>query len=191
MYQIMLDIETFSSSKESLIVSVAAVSFKSDKGTDDLTESDIFYRKVDFSDPDIKKFNIDVNTILWWFKQNEKVRNEAFLSKDNRWKIRDVLIGLKDFINSKGRDPIIYNKGIDFDSIILENAYSVLNIEVPWKFYNKMDSRTLMKFFDIKNEDLVKNLNGFKEVDAHNPVYDCLIQINCVKIAYDLLHNKK
>jgi hypothetical protein len=59
---------------------------------------------------------------------------------------------------------VFWSQG-NFDYIILENIYKMLDMNVPWKFWQIRDSRTL---FDICNIN-IKNINS---EGLHNALSD-------------------
>ena len=98
---------------------------------------------------------------------------EAIENKD-RIQIQDALRKLSIFV----RDcKYIWCQGINFDPVILENAYRKCKIQIPWKYYNLRDTRTV---FDICKIDL----KNFTKPDTHhNALQDCYIQYLALKKA--------
>ena len=60
-----------------------------------------------------------------------------------------------------------------FDFIILENAYKICNLLVPWKFWSLRDCRTV---YDLANT----KLSSIGET-KHNSLDDCYNQILCLR----------
>ena len=138
----------------------------------DLKDLETFYVRV--TQDSCKKLNMEVNkdTLEWWNLQSEESKYEAFINKD-RIQIKDALINLSKFLkNSK----YIWAHSPNFDCIILENAYKLCNLEIPWKFYNLRDTRTL---YDLGKVALKNNDNN-----KHHSLYDCYNQIATLKKAF-------
>ena len=109
--------------------------------------------------------DISKDTLNWWNSQLDEHKYEAILHKD-RTNIHDALKSLTKFVkNSK----YIWANSPNFDCIILENAYKLCNLEIPWKFYNLRDTRTI---YDLGNVSL--KLIGKTQ---HHALYDCYNQI--------------
>ena len=99
----------------------------------------------------------------------EEYKYEALLNKD-RINLDEGLKKLSKFIkNSKN----VWCHSPNFDCVILENAYRLCNLEIPWKFYNLRDTRTI---YDLGNVKL-KTIGETK----HHALHDCYNQILALK----------
>ena len=79
---------------------------------------------------------------------------------------KDALIKLSNFLKDH---KYIWANSPSFDCIILENAYKSCNLEIPWKFWNLRDCRTV---YDLGKINL-KSVSAVK----HNALDDCYNQI--------------
>ena len=68
-----------------------------------------------------------------------------------------------------------------FDYNILENAYNACNLELPWKFWQVRDSRTLFDVFNINLKTLEVNDSGH----SHNSLNDAYKQVTGLKICFE------
>jgi DNA polymerase III epsilon subunit-like protein len=172
MSEIMLDIETLSTSPNSLILTIGAIKFFRNQEIKDIKDMDTFYVRINQESCTKLNMEISKDTLEWWNSQSEESRFEAFICKD-RINIKDALIKLSRFVkNSK----CIWAHSPNFDCIILENAYRLCGIEIPWKFYNLRDTRTL---YDLGNVTL-ENI----DTNKHHSLYDCHNQIITLKRAF-------
>ena len=174
--EVMIDIETLSTQNNALILTVGAIKFSRAKDIEPLEKTDNFYRRIDITS--CKKLNMDIdnNTVQWWNKQTKEARYEAIENKD-RQDIKDVLLELTNFIkNSK----YIWANSPNFDCVILENAYRCCELEIPWKFWNLRDCRTI---YDLGNT----SLKSITAETKHNSLEDCYNQIFCLNKAYKKL----
>jgi len=168
----MLDIETLSTSPNSLILTIGAIKFDRNKEMKDIKDMDTFYTRI--NQESCKKLNMDINkdTLEWWNLQSEESKFEAFTSED-RIDIKDALVKLSKFIKNT---KYIWAHSPNFDCIILENAYRLCKLEIPWRFYNLRDTRTI---YDIGKVALT-NI----DTNKHHSLYDCYNQITTLKLAF-------
>jgi len=130
---VMIDLETLDNSPTSCIIAIGAVEF--DPVANELGRE--FYRVVDAKSSTELGLTISADTVMWWMKQDAKVRN-AF----NEPGI-DIFDALEQFHTwyPNGLKP--WGNGAGFDNVILETAYKLINVEPPWKFYDNRCYRTI------------------------------------------------
>lgn len=147
----MLDLETLSTSKNAVILSIGAVFFDPIKGK--VGES--WEKLISINSCLEKGLEIDGNTLNWWVQQSDKARESLFPKdcKDGaRWPLKEAL---KDLINwieshipiSDIYDIRVWGCGSDFDNANLDNAYRKCGMESFWKFYNNRCFRTLKELY--------------------------------------------
>jgi len=172
MSDVMVDIETLSTSPNSLILTIGAIKFSRNKEVKKLEDLDTFYVRINQNSCEKLKMDISEDTLDWWNSQSEEARYEAFINKD-RIDLKEALINLTKFLKNC---KYIWAHSPNFDCIILENAYKLCNLEVPWKFYNLRDTRTL---YDL-GKVFLRNIENNK----HHSLYDCYNQILTLKEAF-------
>ena len=179
MSEIMLDIETLGISNNSVVMTIGAIKFNRREDIKPLEYMESFYCRV--SKESCIKLGLETNkeTEEWWDKQSEESKYEIFINKNDRYDIKDALIKLTNFI---GNSKIVWANGITFDCIILENCYKKCKLDFPWKYYNLRDARTIYDIGNVNLKDFCKDKN-----QKHNALYDCYIQINALKKAFDNL----
>lgn len=170
MNDVMIDIETLSTKNNALIVTIGAIKFNRKDKIKPLDEFDKFYVRINQNSCIKLGMDIDPNTVEWWKKQSKEARYEVFENKD-RIDIKDALIQLYDFIKDV---KYVWANSPNFDCVILENAFNICEIEIPWKFWNLRDCRTA---YDLGNT----NLKNFTNTISHNALIDCYNQILCLK----------
>lgn len=173
---IMVDIETMAKSSYAVIVSIAGVEFDINTGQTGNT----FYTNVDFQSCVKVGLKTDAETVQWWCEQS----NEALLALEEHKEPLEVALKMfKKFF--KHNDYQVWGNSARFDLGILENAFEVLNIEIPWNFYNERCVRTLVSFAP----EIKKNSNFIGT--PHNAIDDCLHQIKyCCAIWKSLYPNQ-
>lgn len=173
----MIDIETLSTKNNAAICSISAVKFN--PFTSELGDKKQWLIKWD-SDDIKQKYNICDKTLAWWNQQDEKVKFHNLYNNENRVVISQALTELNEFLQGIWR---YWSQGINFDFVILENAYHIENLhnKIRWKFYQLFDSRTISKL--MKNTTIKKENN-------HDSLYDAIYQAQIVSEVINKLNIK-
>lgn len=161
----MVDIETIATSNNAAIITIAAVRFDALNRTDHMETLELL---VDADDCINQGFDVDEATLVWWGKQSPEAQFAAF-EKGPRKTLAQALAELSRFVFTCDR---IWCQGMNFDPIILENAYRKLSQPIPWMYWKWRDSRTLLSLVS----DLPK-----KDSRAHDAVYDAVWQAQMVQ----------
>lgn len=169
MKHVMLDIETFGTRSNSVIATIGAVYFDLDTGE----LGDTFYKRIDIGSCCDAGLELCGQTYYWWSHQDEKARREVF-EQFLRISLRLGLKRLSEFIKE---DSFVWGNSARFDCGLIENAYHALGLEIPWKFYNERDVRTLVSFApEIKEKFKREGIH-------HHALDDCYHQIKyCCEI---------
>lgn len=178
---VMIDLETLSTKPNAIILTVAAVRFDPTdfKSLND-TPASKFYMKVDLNSYNGRSdFHTDYNSLVWWMKQSEPARQDAFLgTTTERVPIHKCLTDLKKwFVDDRS---MVWGHGSCFDIPVLASAFQSCGLVEPWKFWNVRDTRTI---YDLGKVDF-KNVELPEGMVAHNALADCYRQIKGVKMAY-------
>lgn len=161
---LMLDLETMGKRAGCAIVSIGAVEFNLETGE----FGKEFYERVDLQSCLDSGLFVEASTIYWWMQQNEKARQELCKPATE---LRSALVKFNTFLLPLGEYQL-WGNGARFDIAILEAAYFAAKIpQVPWKFRNERDVRTLVSFAPS-----VKENYPFTGIE-HNPIDDCKHQI--------------
>lgn len=156
MRNIMIDTETLGTSAGCVVLSIGAVEFDEHKI---YTQ---FHIHIDPESCTDAGLNIDTRTVLWWLDQSKDAQNA--LLKGTTVPLTDALDQFSAAFNWEGVK--VWCNGADFDFPILDAAYKAVGKKVPWKYWSKMDYRTLKNlvpkpiYEDLKFEPVVKH-------DAH------------------------
>ena len=167
---IMLDIETLSTRPDAVVLTLGAVKFSPWASEVD-TDTGLYVR-VDVDEQLALDRHVQQDTVEWWGKQAEEVREEA-LGDANRTSVTELLKQLNKFV--VGVDNI-WCQGPVFDIVILENLYRQVERPTPWQFWQIRDSRTL---FGVHGDPRGKGAKG-----AHNALIDCYYQAQAVQQVY-------
>ena len=149
MIHAMIDLETLSTNPNAVILTVGGVKF--DPHTNMKPYHDMYFR-VDVDSQTMQGRHVMDDTLDWWAKQSEDVREEALGDKD-RIDLDNMIKTINKF--SVGVD-VFWCQGPLFDYAILQNLYTQLGHPVPWQYWQIRDSRTLFNLVPRdKNEKRV------------------------------------
>lgn len=164
-----LDLETFSNTPNSVIVSIGAVCFSND--TPD-HEMGAFYIRVDPQDCVSYGLEINAATVQWWLKQNDKARLEV--AKEDGYPLIDAIEEFSDWYAANGCTSL-WGNGAGFDNVIIDNAVKKLNdqghnVKPSWSYRHHQCFRTMRKQFPGHQDKESRGLI------AHNAMSDALVQ---------------
>lgn len=147
----MIDLETLATSNNALILTIGYALFNNIG----LLDSGVIHIK-----PENKyEFDIDPNTVLWWFKQSKEAQNK--LNSDNNLELRLALKKLNYIISGTMG---IWGNGATFDNVILANAYKKVGIKYPVSFRNNKCYRTII---NLLGKDVI-----FERIGEHHSAED-------------------
>jgi len=126
----MLDLETMGTGLDAAIIAVGAVRFDTD-----ITAR--FYKIVSLKSSVDAGLRMDPETVLWWMRRSEEARAEF---DEDATTLFDALMAFAEWID---KDAMVWGNGVDFDNVILANAYRTLKIPAPWNFRNNRCYRTV------------------------------------------------
>ena len=176
---LMLDLETASTRPEAAILSIAIVPFNLD-ASEPAPEVPHHYEVINFASCFFEGDDIDKETQRRWMQQPVAAQLEIINRQGShvRMAIRDAYNYLTYL--SEQYELIIWSQGIDFDFPILEYAFEkyVESNKKPYSYWNKRDTRTIIKWSNVNSHDYVRTGT------AHNALDDCRTQIKNVQAAY-------
>lgn len=165
---IMLDLETTALSPNAGIVQIGAYAFS------DLHPQANKYFNVRCSPTynESHGYEVDPATMKWWETQDPAVRHYVF---SGAYSIKEQLAGLVDYATaiSSGHPENIYlwANHIDFDLVILKNAFYKEHSFYPFDFRKHMDYATLKNLLPQYTIERDK-----KEYPAHDALADAIFQ---------------
>lgn len=168
MKHVMIDIETLGTKPGSIILSIGAVAFDLDTGATDIT----FYREIDPNSSQDAGMKLDFDTVKWWITKSAKAQQAIINNKGN--KLTNVLIDFSTWLHYVDEEIYLWGNSARFDLGLIQGAYEVLGMPIPWNHYNELDVRTIVYFGrEIKQR---MPFSGVK----HNALDDCFHQIKYV-----------
>lgn len=134
-YHVMLDLETWGTGNDAVIVSIGACKFNE---TDIL---DAFHVGVDPKSCMELGLKVDAGTILWWMQPEQRAALDAWLELE-RVDLASALVGFDMWCKHQPSVMTIWGNGSTFDNIILRSAFAAAGLEYPVKFWADQCYRT-------------------------------------------------
>ena len=173
LYDVMIDLETLSVRPDASILVIGAIKFPRRGYLRSINDLDTFYRRITQKSCIEVGLRTDETTLDWWKTQNNDIRYEA-LENPDRVELKQALLEFSDWIATD--TYCIWGNGDDFDCTILSEAYHRCGLQVPWKFWNTRDCRTIFDIANIGIQDLLQD-------NKHHALFDCYRQIVGVRLA--------
>lgn len=182
---IMTDIETLGTNKDSTIFQISAIAF-------DIITGD---HKAEFNQiVDIEK-NKEVNgtgsTLKWWLNTNKELLQN--LLNQGAYSSEDVLSNFYNWINelkSQYSEVNLWGNGILFDNALIQAQLRDMGLDYPISYKNDRDVRTIVDLACMKlslSEKELKDKFNDSELVEHNALDDVKYQIRLVTYCYNLL----
>ncbi|ENN8377996.1 3'-5' exoribonuclease [Providencia rettgeri] len=176
---LMVDLETMSNKGNAAIVSIGAVTFEPTTGEIGPT----FYSVVDLRSCERAGLHIDADTVLWWIKQSAEARAEIV---GLNYELEEALADLNLFAERVLTDDVqVWGNGVDFDNVILRNAYDAVGLDPFWKHWNNRCVRTIVELGRNAGIDPKTTLPFIGE--PHNALDDAIHQAKYVSIIHQHL----
>lgn len=185
MKHLMLDLETFGTSSNSLIISISAVEFNPFSVIEEPAEFTVGVNVLE--QLILPKTEIDLSTVVWWQAQKQEARDK--LREITLHSIKIALGSFNNFLETLDPklDISIWGNGATFDCVLLRNLYRRANIEFPLPYWADKDVRTLTQLVDY---DAVKKLTGDFVGVKHNAIDDCKHQVKLIHSSLNVLKEK-
>ena len=172
---IMIDLETVDTKPTSKILSIGACIFN----PNDNSIIDTFSVNPDLIDQSYKWVRTEsASTLEWWLKQPKTAYERAFTNV-GRIPLPEALQSLVAFF-TKHTPERTWAHGSLFDIGILENVLDQVGIQIPWKFWEVRDTRTLFETCGVSLTD-----NNYQT--SHVAVEDAINQAHTVQRAFKVI----
>lgn len=179
---IMVDIETASIKENAAILSWTMLPF-SPKGEE--VEDTYFHRVISLVSCFFAGMDIDPKTQKWWIEQDSNAK-DAFLEEENIPICQASFAAFQWLSTLNEKYEIrLWSRGIDFDLPKIVWCFNTFvddsKENLPFKYYNKMDVRTVLRWMEINEKDY--EFKGTK----HCSFDDCMHDIKLIQEAYKKL----
>lgn len=168
MKRTMLDIEALGTAPGFIVLSIGAVSFDE---TGRIHSE--FYVNIDKTTSIAAGLKLDPVTAAWWRQQSKEAQAALLVDPKPLAKALDAFR----IWFFKQDAPTVWCQGANFDAPVLEGAFDAAGVEVPWKFWNVRDTRTVYDLFDFDTRTVARG--GAK----HNALDDARHQVRLLTAA--------
>jgi len=177
MNHVMIDLETFGTQSQSVIVSLGAVQFDPyNKGS--LGAS--FHDAIDLKSAVGHGLKIDPSTVLWWLEQSDAARSALVAKAKGASSMGSTLNAFRSYLQGVSLNVKVWGNGADFDLALLQQAYEALGWEKPWKYNASRCYRTLLAEFGQPEDRVAPTL-------AHDALSDAIAQAQTAQNIYERL----
>lgn len=131
----MVDIETLGRRPGAVVLAIGAVRFEPGAPL----EGPHFLVKIDIQDAERLGLKVDCGTLMWWLERLEMLREMASIEG---LAVRNALASFEAWLPA-GDDWEIWANSPSFDCRLLEAAFDAAGCELPWRYWQERDYRTL------------------------------------------------
>jgi hypothetical protein len=158
---VMLDLETWGTGNNALVVSIGACKFDGD------TILDRFYVAIDPVSAQAFGLEIDASTILWWLDPAQDEARRNWLGQE-KIDLASAITGFDMWCKESPGVMAIWGNGATFDNVILRSAFKAVGQEYPVRFWGDQCYRT------VKNAHPSTSIQ--REGVHHNALDDAISQ---------------
>lgn len=176
-----IDLETASLGPQAPIAAIGAVRFVPNPDEHVLSGSHEFYVAIDLS----KQTPIDTSTFYWWLKQSDEAR-QAILDGEGALSLPNALRALWKWLQA---DAVPQGRASNFtgnlwirgdrDSVWLEEAHKREGLDLPYRYNNVRDQRTLVDFAEERGV-VMPHRSGL----VHDALEDARYQAQCLQAVF-------
>jgi hypothetical protein len=179
MNHVMIDLETFGTRSQSVIVSIGAVQFDPHSRELDAT----FHEAIDLKSAVGHGLKMDTSTVLWWLQQSQNAQMSLVNKIQGAPSMATILGAFRNFLQRVSPDVKVWGNGADFDLALLQDAYEALGQEKPWKYNASRCYRTLLAEFGRPEDKVPPEL-------AHDALSDAIAQAKTAQNIFAYLAGK-
>lgn len=173
---ISLDLETLSTNKNAVVLTIGAATVSPTEGVGKSTFSVALCAQAQIDEG----LHVSFETLRWWMRQSNEAKREAF-------EVPHVhpVVGLEMFrgwLASHGYPPV-WSKGPHFDGAILDSLCEAFGVEAVIPYRNHRDIRTIEEAFQsyVKDERVLERFwsmreRAYRETVEHDAVQDAIAQ---------------
>lgn len=175
---LMIDLETLGKDHDAPVLSIGAVFFNPNTGE----MGHEFHVKIEFESACLNR-RIDPSTVKWWLQQSKEAQSKLF--EGNAAPVRTALVHFVEWVKSVTNTNNVkpWGNGATFDITMLESCLKTHCVEIPWKFWNIRDVRTIV---DCAEPFVKRNSIKFDGVQ-HDALDDAKHQAKYISIMWQKL----
>jgi len=177
MRHVMLDLETWGTKPGSALRSIGLVQF--DPRTPGFGKE--FYCNIERDSQIALGATINEGTEKWWAQQSGAARKAL---EENQIHLLQACLQVKTYF-CETKVTYVWAQGSNFDPVLLEASFDLVDLSVPWRFYNTRDTRTIYNAASLDTKLITR------KGEHHNALEDAKHQVRCVYMAFKILHGDK
>ncbi len=172
---VMIDIETWGTENDAVIVSLGAVKFDPAQASKDII-SDSFHVAIDPQSCMAYKLSVSANTLKWWMDPARDTPRNDWINQEKV----DLATALDGFSQWYGTQSLpTWGNGATFDNIIMRSAFKAVGMELPWDFWDDRCYRTM--------KNLAPGIKLERVGTYHNALDDAITQAKHLQAITDHL----
>jgi len=156
---ISLDLETLSTYRNAVIISIGAVGFDMDTG---FIHGELEVH-IDPQDAMNKGLVTDKGTVDWWLQQSDQAWKYLMVRERT---VEEACNAFIDFVREFPKGVRLWGNGVGFDNMLLRDMFDAVGKRFPVHWTKDMDMRTIMMLLKEKTgrrkEDLRVSFSGVK-----------------------------
>ena len=146
---ITFDLETVATTANAAVMQVAAIAW--DRGAASnpflLYDSFVFNEYVDLRSCVVDGFDFDQQTVQWWSQRSDAAKHAV--TKGQAYHVKDVFTSFINWIDgvvrkTEASGTRLWCQGMDFDTAILKNICRKYGLQLPVKYQQFRDCRTVI-----------------------------------------------
>lgn len=146
---ITFDMETVATTANAAVMQVAAIAWDRDAASNPflLYDSFVFNEHVDLRSCVVDGFDFDQQTVQWWSQRSDAAKCAVTNGQANH--VKEVFTSFINWINgtvknSGAEGALLWCQGMDFDSAIFKNICRKYGLQLPVKYQQFRDCRTVI-----------------------------------------------
>lgn len=146
---ITFDLETVATTANAAVMQVAAVVWDRDAASNPflLYDSFVFNEHVDLRSCVVDGFDFDQQTVQWWSQRSDAAKHAV--TKGQAYHVKDVFTSFINWIDgvvrkTEASGTRLWCQGMDFDTAILKNIFRKYGLQLPVKYQQFRDCRTVI-----------------------------------------------
>lgn len=168
MRHVSIDLETFSTQSNAVIISIGAAQFHPFTGEIERE----FYTVINPDSAIRYGAHVEGGTVMWWLRQDEDARKAVQHGGELAAELVHLSDWLTDLPELPDHDIAVYGNGAKFDLTILENSYRMAGLQLPWSYKNEFCGRTLRGLATLTGNNLLSRPSSPTVGTKHNALDD-------------------
>lgn len=194
---VFFDMETMSTKPNAVVLSLGLLAVDSKSDPDEMDFDDLvndgIELKFDARSQVANGRHVEKDTMEWWKTQGEEAKR-VLKPQPTDIPFSEIIESINNFFEEKNlnmKRTKFYCRGPDFDFSILKDLYWQANAEIPIKYWNVRDTRTVIDTLLGSDAKFVYKMDNPPSFIHHNALHDCAMDVLRIRRAQLYLLNGK